>query len=84
MSILGLTVAGALIYTTLSITTPLSFTFGTTVIKVQDLFDTLVPGLLGILTTFIVYICVKKNISIVKIMLAMTAIGIAGAFIGII
>ena len=84
MSILGLTVAGTLIYTTLSLTTPLSFTFGTTVIKVQDLFDTLVPGLLGILTTFIVYMCIKKNISIVKIMLAMTAIGIAGAFIGII
>lgn len=83
MSVLGLTVAGSLIATTLSITTPFTLKFGETVIEFQQLFDQILPGLLGVLTTFIVFVCLRKNVSVIKIMLAITIIGIAGAFFGI-
>ena len=83
MSVLGLTVAGSLIATTLSITTPFTLKFGETVIEFQQLFDQILPGLLGVLTTFIVFVCLRKNVSVIKIMLAITVIGIAGAFFGI-
>lgn len=83
MSIVGLTVAGSLVFTTLSITTPFELTFGDSVIVFQELFDQILPGLLGVLTTGAVYFCVRRNVSIIKIMLTMTVIGIVGAFFGI-
>ena len=82
MCVLGLTVAGSLVATTLYIETPFVLTFGDTVIEFQALFDQIMPGLLGVVTTFIVYTCLRKNVNVIKIMLAMTLIGIAGAFFG--
>ena len=63
MSIVGLTVAGSLVASTLYITTPFVLQFGD--------------------TAGIVYACVRRNVSIVKIMLTMTAVGILGAALGI-
>ncbi|MEG0034863.1 MAG: PTS system mannose/fructose/sorbose family transporter subunit IID [Bacilli bacterium] len=83
MSILGLMVAGSLVASTLYISTPFKLTVGDTVIKFQELFDQIMPGLLGVLATGVVYYCLKKNISIIKIMIIMTVIGIASAFLGI-
>ena len=83
MSIVGLTVAGSLVASTLYITTPFVLQFGDTAVAFQDLFDEILPGLLGVITTGIVYACVRRNVSIVKIMLTMTAVGILGAAIGI-
>ena len=82
MCVLGLTVAGSLVATTLYIETPFVLTFGDTVIEFQALFDQIMPGLLGVVTTFIVYTCLRKNVNVIKIMLAMTLIGIAGTFFG--
>lgn len=83
MSIVGLTVAGSLVASTLYITTPFVLQFGDTAVAFQELFDQILPGLLGVITTGIVYACVRRNVSIVKIMLTMTAVGILGAALGI-
>ena len=54
VGILGLVVLGALIPSTVGVTTPLAFTLSTgNTIVIQDLLNTLVPNFLAIVTTFI-------------------------------
>lgn len=64
MSVLGLTVVGALIPSVVVINMPLSFTIGEVTFSVQEqLFDPILTGLLPILVTMLVYALIKRKVS---------------------
>jgi len=87
-SILGLFVMGALVskWTTINIPLVVSkvTTDGaTTITTVQDILDQLLPGILGLLLTLLVSKLLKKNISAIKIIFLLFAVGIVGYGLGI-
>lgn len=83
LSIVGLTIAGAMIANNVSITTPLQFTVSDSTVVIQDLFDQIMPKLLSAVAVLGVFNRLQKGISVFKIMLAMFAIAIVCSLIGI-
>lgn len=83
MGILGLTVAGCMVANYVAISTTAVFTFGETVVEIQPLLDEIMPGLLSVGTVLGLYALIRKNVSVIKIMLILVVIGIAGAFLGV-
>lgn len=83
LSIIGLTIAGAMIANNVSITTPLQFTVSDSTVVIQDLFDQIMPKLLSAVAVLGVFNRLQKGISVFKIMLAMFAIVIVCSLIGI-
>lgn len=59
-NVVGLMVVGALIASVVKIEVLTEFGAGENVIKLQELFDKVMPGLLGLLVTFLVYKILKK------------------------
>ena len=87
-SILGLFVMGALVSKWTTINVPLVVskvtTNGeTTITTVQNILDQLLPGILGLLLTLLVSKLLKKNISPIKIIFLLFAVGIVGYGLGI-
>ncbi len=87
-SILGLFIMGALVCKWTSINVPLvvSTVKGadgkTTITTVQNILDSLVPGLIPLLLTFLCMKLLKKKISPIAIIFAMFAVGIIGYIFG--
>ena len=64
-SILGLTVVGSLIYSSVKITTPLTFTFGDVTLGMQEgVLDAVFPNLLAVILAFVVYKLIKKGVKL--------------------
>ena len=64
MSVLGLTVVGALVPTVIKISTPLAVTIGDASFGLQEqLFDKILTGFLPIVATVVVYQLMKKKVS---------------------
>lgn len=83
-SVMGLTVVGALIATTVNINTGITFTFNDVTLNVQEqILDGIFPKILPIIATIIVYKLIKKNVSLTKIILGIIAISIICAATGI-
>lgn len=83
MGILGMTVAGCMIANYVSISTTATLSFSDTVVEIQPLLDQIMPGLLSVGTVLVLYALIRKNISVIKIMLILVVVGILGAVIGI-
>lgn len=83
MGVLGMTVAGCMISNYVCIETGLTFEFGETVVVLQDILNEIMPGLLSIGAVFAIYGLIKKNISVIKIILGLVVVGILGAVVGI-
>ena len=82
LSILGLTVVGGLSAQFISLKTKIAWGNGESVTKLQDIFDGLMPGFLPfVLVMLIWYLHDKKNISVMKLLLLLILIGIAGSLI---
>lgn len=83
MNVLGLTVLGALIASMVNIKTPLVFKFQQTTIEIQKLLDKILPGLLSLIAVFAIWYLLKKNKSVLSILLWLFVIGILGAYVKI-
>lgn len=83
LSIIGLTIAGAMIANNVSIVTPLQFTVADSTVVIQDLLNAIVPGLLGVAAVMAVFTSLRKNISVFKIMIWMFVVSIICSLIGI-
>jgi fructoselysine and glucoselysine-specific PTS system IID component len=79
-SILGLMVVGAMPATLISITTPLSIGAKSGV-SVQNILDQLVPAIIPLGLTFLVYYFVKKNVKTTYLLLGLLALGFVGSMI---
>ncbi|MWP62456.1 PTS system mannose/fructose/sorbose family transporter subunit IID [Gilliamella sp. Pas-s25] len=82
-SIVGMTVIGALIASYVHLVTPLEINAGQAHIALQaDVLDKLMPNLLPLSFTLIVYFLMKRNFSPVKLIGLTVVIGILGKLIG--
>ena len=83
-SILGLIVIGALMASTVKLSTPLKIVNGDMTILIQDTLNKVSKNLLpACLVVFVYWLLGKKNMTSVKVILTVIALGIVGYFIGI-
>lgn len=84
MSILGLTVVGALIPSVVSIKTGLTFAMGEVTLSLQEgVLDLILVGMLPVLATAIVYALIKKKVSMNLIILGIIVVSMVCAAFGI-
>ena len=83
LSILGLTVAGAMIANNVVIATPLTFTVSGSTVVVQELLDAILPDLLGVIAVVNVFLGLKKGTSVLKIMMILFAVAVVCSLVGI-
>jgi fructoselysine and glucoselysine-specific PTS system IID component len=79
-AILGLMVVGAMPATLISITTPLTIGAKSGV-SVQSILDQIVPAVIPLGLTFLVYYFVKKNVKTTYLLLGLLALGFLGSMI---
>ena len=85
-SIMGLSVVGALIATSVKVNTALQFQFGEVAMNLQtDVLDKIMPSLLPVLLTLLVYKLLgdKKKWTPTKLILLIIGIALVGSFFGI-
>ncbi|AYL95696.1 hypothetical protein HYN43_010525 [Mucilaginibacter celer] len=80
-SILGLMVVGAMPATLMNITTPLHIGADKSAVGIQSILDQVVPAMIPLGLTFLVYYFVKKNIKTTYLLLGLLLLGFAGSII---
>ena len=78
-SILGLMVVGAMPATLMSIRTPLAFGGGDAGSGLQGILDSIVPAILPLGLTFLVYYFIKKGVKTTYLLLGLVALGFVGS-----
>ena len=83
-SVLGLMVVGGMTAENVSIKFPLAFGSGDEATTLNDVFNNIMPGLMPLLFTLLVYYLLKKkNIKTTTLLLICVVIGLVGSFFGI-
>jgi fructoselysine and glucoselysine-specific PTS system IID component len=80
-SILGLMVVGVMPATLMNITTPLYIGTEKPAVGVQSILDQVVPAMIPLGLTFLVYYFVKKNIKTTYLLLGLLLLGFAGSIV---
>lgn len=83
LSIVGLTIAGAMIANNVSITTPLQFTVSGSEVVIQELLDAILPCMLPAVAVLTVFNQLQKGVTVFKIMIAMFVVAIVCSLVGI-
>ena len=83
ITILGLTVVGAMIASFINLTTKVVIPAGQATVELQSSFDGVMPRLLPVAYTFFMLYLVKKKISPTYLVVLTLAIGILGTFANI-
>lgn len=81
--ILGLMTIGSMIATMVVVKTPLTFGVGDSVTEVQSILDSILPSLLPVAVTAIIYRLLGKNMKSTTILLVIIAFSIISASLGI-
>lgn len=82
-SIVGLMVVGSMAASRVKVNTPLAIAVGQGSTKIQNVLDSLAPGLIPLGITLLVWWMLKKKINTVYIIIAIFVIGIAAYYLGI-
>lgn len=82
-TVVGLMVIGAMTQSMIEIDIPFTLGSGEGAMSITEIFGEIAPGLLPLAAFGIVYYAIKKGAKPVPILLGITAISIAGAFIGL-
>lgn len=82
-SIVGLMVVGAMAATRVAVNTPLAIAVGEGTTKIQDVLNSLAPGLIPLGITMLVWWMLKKKVNTLWIIVAIFVVGILGYFTGI-
>lgn len=83
-SVLGLMVIGGMTAENVAITVPLVIGSGETATTLGDICNTIMPGLLPLAFTMLMYWLVsKKNVKTTTLLVALVVVGLAGSFFGI-
>lgn len=83
ITILGLTVVGAMVASFINLTTKIVIPAGDATVDLQASFDGVMPRLLPVLYTFTMLYFIKKKVSPTLLVLLTLVIGIVGAYTGI-
>jgi mannose/fructose/sorbose-specific phosphotransferase system IID component len=81
--IMGAVVVGALIASLVRISTPFVLTVGETSVQLQSVFDNIMPKILPLGLTFLLFYFIKKGTKTTHIMFALILFAIVGVFLGI-
>lgn len=81
-AILGLMVIGGMVATMVSVNVPLMIGEGDSATALNDIFDSVMPGLLPLGFTFFVYWLLGKNVKTTTILVICAVIGLLGALFG--
>lgn len=81
-AVLGLMVIGGMTAENVSINIPIAIGSGDEATTIGDICNGIMPGLLPLLFTFLVFYLLKKNYKTTTILLLMAVLGLAGAFFG--
>ena len=82
-TILGLIVVGALIASYVGVNIATQIPIGETSVVVQDVLNSIMPCLLPLCLTFMMYALVKKNVSPLTNIAILVVIGLVGGFLGV-
>lgn len=82
-SIIGLMVVGNMAATRVNIFTPINFKVGEVSIVAQEILDTLLPGLLPLIATMLVWVLVAKKMKPTTIIAVIFIVGICASLLGI-
>lgn len=83
LSILGMTIAGAMMVNNVNIHTPVEININETSIVIQELLDSILPGILSVVFVMFCFALMKKNISVFKIMVILFVVAVLAAVVGI-
>lgn len=82
-AILGLMVVGAMPASLMSVKTPLMIRSGGPGVAVQSVIDQVVPNLIPLCLTFLVFFLLRKNVKTTWLLLGLLLLGFAGSALGI-
>lgn len=82
-SIVGLMVVGAMAASRVTVNTPLAITVGKGTTKIQDVLDSLAPGLIPLGITLLIWWMLRKKINTTYIIVAIFVVGILAYYSGI-
>lgn len=82
-TMVGLAVAGGLVATLLNVQTPWTFVNGHQTIKLQDQLDAVLPAMLPLAVTLIVFFLLRRRLSPVWVLLGTLVVGLVLGFTGI-
>ncbi len=81
-AVLGLMVIGGMTAENVSINIPIAIGSGDEATTIGDICNGIMPGLLPLAFTFVVFFLLRKNFKTTTILLLMAVLGLAGAFFG--
>lgn len=82
-SIMGIMMIGSMTASLVEVSTPFTATFGETTFVLQELLDAILPGMLPLLTVFGISHVLKKQVSVMNLMMILLLVGIIGRFFGL-
>lgn len=82
-TIVGLFVVGGMVATMLSIETPLIFTISGAEVVVQDILDQILPNMLPLACTFLLYFLIKRKVSVTWLTVGIIVFGVAAHAAGL-
>lgn len=82
-SIIGLMVVGCMASTRITVEIPAEITIGSGVVNFQSICDSLLPGLIPLLVSLIIWKLVAKKVNITWIIIGIFVVGIAASYLGI-
>ena len=75
-NIIGMMVVGGMVSTLLSITTPITFALDESSVEIQGILDQILPSMLPLLAVMLIFILIRRKVSVTRITLATLASGI--------
>lgn len=83
VGIIGMMVVGAMVSTMLKVSTPLKFNMEGASVKLQSIFNQIMPDLLPLLFTLLVFYMIRRKISVTKLTVFILIFGVLAHVIGI-
>ena len=81
--VMGLCVVGAMIASMVSFKIPFTIEITGAAVKVQSIFDQILPSILPLGLTFVIYALLKKGVKTTRVMYGIIALGIIGSLLGV-
>ena len=82
-SILGLLVIGGMVTSMVSVNLALTIGSGDSAVAINDIINGIMPKMLSLLTTYLIYVLIKKGIKVNYLLIGIVIVSILGALIGI-
>lgn len=80
----GLAVTGALVATLLPLSTPLTYQKGDTEISLQDSLDQVLPAMLPLAVTLLVFLFIRRRVSPTLVLIGAAVVGLVAGYFGVI